>query len=282
MDSNKYIYATLLSTPKYLQGVKALYKSLCKYGKSKHPFVCFCSKDVPQYCIEELKWYGIECVCLPSYSLSTSLLEQVKTNKINHWIFTFDKLFLFGMVQYEKILFLDADMIVLDEISELFDKPHMSAVYAGHFKFPDWVRLNSGCMVLIPNKEVEKGLFDSIYSTINERTALGYDCGDQDVINYYYSTWPNDYELHLSEDYNVFFDWVPEYISKTNSKPKIVHFIGGFKPWMHRTYWREFAYIFRLIKDQRKCLGVYFKYKMLLCKIKFTDKLMKFRSLLKK
>ena len=93
MDSNKYIYATLLSTPKYLQGVKALYKSLCKYGKSKHPFVCFCSKDVPQYCIEELKWYGIECVCLPSYSLSTSLLEQVKTNKINHWIFTFDKLF---------------------------------------------------------------------------------------------------------------------------------------------------------------------------------------------
>lgn len=275
MSQKRYIYATLLSTPGYLQGIKVLYKSLCKYGKLRYPFVCFCSQGLPEHCIEELKWYGIECIRLSSYALEDSTFQEMKSlyssSKVSHWAYTFDKLFLFGMEQYDKIVFLDSDMMVLNDINELFDKPNMSAVQAGRFKYPDWVRLNSGCMVFTPNKDTEKGLFDSILPAINERASQGLECGDQDVINYYFNNWPGQENLHLPQSYNVFFSWLPEYIERYGKSVDIVHFIGGGKPWFYKGSYKEMLYLIGLMRYQQSSAWTYLRYKMLLCKINFTD-----------
>lgn len=56
---SKYIFATLLSTPNYLPGVKMLYRSLKYFGNTKYPFVVFCSSDLPELCMDKLRRIGL-------------------------------------------------------------------------------------------------------------------------------------------------------------------------------------------------------------------------------
>ena len=260
----KKIFATLLSTPNYLSGVKMLYRSLKYSGNTNHPFVCFCSKDLPQYCIDELTTNGIQCIHLEHSALDgIPNITDIKNENYTNWIYTFDKLLLWGMSMYEKIIFLDSDMIVLKQIEELFEHPDMSAVQAGRFKYPDWVRLNSGCIVFSPNMTVLNGLLSTIPHAIEERQKKGYEVGDQDVLNYFFRTWPNDIPLHLDECYNCFFTNLPEYKNYFGKSPKIIHFIGSCKPWMYKGFFGEIIYIYRLLRYKRPCLFPYLYAKFL-------------------
>lgn len=92
--------------------------------------------------------------------------------RYTHWCYTFDKLLLWGMTMYEKIVFLDSDMIVLKNIDELFECQDMSAVQTGRFLYPDWVRLNSRCVVFSPSKATLSGLLASIPLAIEERRGV--------------------------------------------------------------------------------------------------------------
>ncbi|MBQ8628670.1 MAG: hypothetical protein IJ421_04250 [Prevotella sp.] len=149
---SKYIFATLLSTPNYLPGVKMLYRSLKYFGNTKYPFVVFCSSDLPELCMDKLGRIGVKCIRLENSTLNE--ISKINNLRYTHWCYTFDKLLLWGMTMYEKIVFLDSDMIVLKNIDELFECQDMSAVQAGRFLYPDWVRLNSGCVVFSPSKTI--------------------------------------------------------------------------------------------------------------------------------
>ena len=75
-------------------------------------------------------------------------------------------------------------------------------------------------------------LISVIKPACTERIEHGVGFGDQDILNYYYSDWPKQMELHLSELYNCLSSYV-EVISKDYgfNNISIIHYIGVRKIW---------------------------------------------------
>lgn len=242
-----YTFATLLSSSSYIPGVLVLFRSLRKYGNTKFPFLCVCSRNISEKDTDLLEKEGISCK-----RLSKSALENVEipntNNEYSHWNYTFDKLLLWNLVEYDKIVFLDSDMIVLDDIDDLFEKKAFSAVQAGYLQNNSWVRLNSGLIVIEPNPEICRQLIQQLPKTITQFTNKGRSVGDQDVINDFMPDWPEKNDLHLPEGYNLFFKYLTSYHQIFNLEYrkdiKIIHFIGNKKPW-HNT---GLAYLVQLIR----------------------------------
>ena len=61
---------------------------------------------------------------------------------------TFDKLNIFSLVEFEKIVYLDSDLLILENIDNLFNYPHLSCPRDLPFNM---TKFNSGVMVLEPN-----------------------------------------------------------------------------------------------------------------------------------
>lgn len=238
-------YITIATNKKYLPGVMALHISLRQTGTSIPLYVMLLSDLVrsEDALCSKLKDNGIQII---EYSNSVNLPQQLIDNnkhqgelRFNH---TFDKLLVFEQTQFDKIVYIDADMYVLQNLDHLFEKPHMSAVVAGK-EYPGnehWIDLNSGLMVIVPEKGLSQK-FSSIIPEVYDRKKW---CGDQDILQAYYEEWPNRHELHLGEKYGVFANYAHYYESHLGyvyndqiDDPKsvaILHFIGETKPWMQQ------------------------------------------------
>ena len=246
-------YITLLSTESYLPGVLALYESLKRTG-TRYPFVTAISAHIAPEIATGLEAAGIMVRRIPE----TTAIPKDMVESNGHWGHTFDKVHLFGLPGFDKLVYVDSDMIVLENMDELFDKPHMSAVAAGRLVESDSDRLNGGLMVIEPKAKLADGIFATLPKALAEVAAIGGQAiGDQDLINAYYPDWRTTPELQLNQGYNIFQCYLdlhieehgfrlPQQLSKAPGKTgqtiKIVHFIGPRKPWMKgaliRQYWR--------------------------------------------
>jgi hypothetical protein len=120
-----------------------------------------------------------------------------------HWAGVFDKLLVFSLCEFRKIVFIDSDVLVLRNIDELFDKPHMSAVIAdigpGREQVVD---LNAGLMVLEPEPDLTDRLAAALPEAYEQekqwRAAVGRppSMGVQSVINMFWGEWITETELH--------------------------------------------------------------------------------------
>jgi glycogenin len=249
-----HAYCTLLSTESYLPGVLALHESLKRTG-TPYPFATAVSTHLSTDIDRLLEKAGIIVRRIPeSTAIPKDLIESN-----GHWGHTFDKVHLFGLSEFEKLVYVDSDMIVLDNLDELFDKPHMSAVPAGVLVNKDWKRLNAGLLVIEPEDKLADGIFETLPKALEEVAAMGATAsGDQDLINAYYPAWKTTPELQLDQGYNMFqcyldvhieqhgFQLPPPFSTRQPTAPrrpiKIVHFVGPHKPWMKgamiREYWR--------------------------------------------
>ena len=232
-------FVTLLSTANYLPGVLALNESLRRTG-TRYPLLVVLSCDTPQNVETTLVSRNIKV-----FRLKGSLkIPDIHRTSNGHWGNTFDKIQLFGLTDYEKLVYVDSDMMVLQNIDELFEKPHMSAVAAGRMLYPTSVRLNSGLMVIEPADHIPELIAEKLDAAMHQVAQLGVSAvGDQDLINAYYSDWTATTHLHLPDSYNVFQFHIDQYIrekdfslgvfgAKGDKVIKIVHFIGALKPWM--------------------------------------------------
>ncbi len=118
--------------------------------------------------------------------------------------FAFTKIALWRQVQFRKIVYLDADVVVLRAPDELFniDAPFAAAPDVG---WPD--AFNTGVMVISPNM--------GDYWALQTMAASGdsFDGADQGLLNQYYE-----------------HQWEPAY-RHYKSNISMVHFIGKDKPW---------------------------------------------------
>lgn len=263
-------YVTLLSTPNYLDGVLVLALSLKEAG-CHYPLYCMLSPDIDSKVEDTLQSLGIRCRRL----VSPAVMELPDSSGYDfpHWSHTFDKLLVWGLMEFEKVVFIDSDMLVLRNLDHLFDCDAFSAVSAGR-SYPGnghWSTLNSGLMVLVPDKDVEAGLIMMARKVIERAKASDSSVGDQDVIHEYIPGWPQRHDLHLDEGYNVFADFLTWYVRHLGYSPDngsgkpiyVIHFIGKLKPWM-RPGLKEFAwlllmcirnpYYFRAYRSYRKRL----------------------------
>lgn len=255
--SNKNAYATILSTDSYLPGVLALFESIKRTNTKISDFVVIVNQGIKEETINRLKENGIIVKIMPKIEAPQEI--KGKNKLFPHWNNTFDKFNIFNLVEYEKLVYLDSDIYVSENIDELFEKPNMSAVIAGK-SYPSnkhWNELNSGVMVIEPkegiredlikhmekmskrkrilkkpNKQKNKKFFSNI-SLLKMKDKI---CkhiqgmGDQDVLEDFFD-WKNNPQLHLNEQYNVFSNYADYYKKNLGINPKCYHFIGARKPW---------------------------------------------------
>ena len=258
-------YVTLLSSETYLKGVLALDRAL-KAENAMFPLYCVLSESINSDIQKELEKAGIPCL-----RLTRSSVDAVNQDGdfFSHWSYTFDKLQIWGLTQFEKIVFLDSDMLILRNIDHLFECLPFSAVPAGYSSClrEDWLYLNSGLMVIEPDLKVEKELLDLAPGVIKEFRDNGQTVGDQDVIKRYCVGWNKKPELHLDEGYNLFADYLTYYIrkwgyawdSKSGKPISVVHFIGKRKPWMKKSL-RNWLWIIKTTILNPYYLKAYLKY----------------------
>lgn len=247
----KYSYITFLGSDNYLIGTLALIESL-KAVRSKKPIVVLVSNAVSNKTLEVLEKMDIKYIKVKDIKLPKEVSENNKTVNQSQWDKTFGKLYIFGMTDFDKLVFLDSDIFVKENIDELFDKPNMSAVFAGK-SYPgneEWEKsLNSGVMVITPQKGEDERLFTIMEENIDRYGESG--IGDQDIIHMGYPKWSKNPKLEMNEKYNVFALYEPYYVSTVlgNSSIKALHFIGSKKPWNMSFGERKLYLIKRLVKQ---------------------------------
>lgn len=136
---------------------------------------------------------------------------------------TFTKLHCWTLTQYTKCVFLDADILALQNSDELFSQPELSA--ACDVGWPDC--FNSGMFVFVPSQETYDRLIDFA------KTTGSFDGGDQGLLNSFFPSWNR-----LSFVYNMVasaaYTYLPAF-KQFGKGVKLVHFLGSTKPWHGET-----------------------------------------------
>lgn len=240
-----YAYITISTGKSYLLGIMAMYLSLKQTG-TKIPLYAMLPSDLvkeeEKLCVQ-LKENGINII---EYNNSISIPQQLIDNNENHgdrrFSHTFDKLLVFEQTQFDKIVYLDADIYIMHNLDHLFQQPHMSAMIAGK-SYPgneDWVDLTSGIMTIVP----EQGLSARFEKLIPDVISAKGICGDQDILQAYYSDWPQHPELDMGEKYGVIAYYAKYYEKHLGYKytnnvadphsVAVIHYAGEKKPWMQQ------------------------------------------------
>ncbi|HKX19337.1 MAG TPA: glycosyltransferase [bacterium] len=238
-------YVTVLSTDNYLEGVLVLNESL-RLCKSKYGLYVVMGSKVRKSVRDTLAKAGVRMINSQPLNIPEQIrLANLSSDHHRHWAGVFEKLIVFSLCQFRKIVYLDSDLLVIKNIDELFDKPHMSAViadiYPGNHKC---VYLNAGLMVIEPESDLTDRLIELLPNAFESekqwRTAAGrpVSIGVQSVINMFWSEWISRNALHLDHKYNVMADQVDYYRRELDCKWRgpdgihVLHFIGEVKPWM--------------------------------------------------
>jgi glycogenin len=134
----------------------------------------------------------------------------------------FTKINLWKQTQYQRLVYIDADVVAYRAPDELFDLPHAFAA-APDIGWPDI--FNSGVMVLTPN------LGDYYALLAMAERGISFDGADQGLLNMHFQ-----HNFHrLPFTYNVtpsaHYQYVPAY-RHFQSSINMVHFIGRDKPWL--------------------------------------------------
>ena len=227
MENRAYI--TVTTNKDYARGAVVLYESL-KRVNSIYPLYVVIpassqSKDTKDYLLEH-----------NVLTIESEIIDDGVMNLgTSHWKETLFKLQVFQLIQFKKIVFLDTDMIVLNNIDSLMERPNISCVAAGKSLHPEWVDLNSGLMVIEPNKSDYDGLIKSIDKAFVKRQEQNEGFGDQDVIKYYFKDWKAKSECHLPETYNCMLGYAGVMkrrgMIKSIDDINVYHYTGKQKPW---------------------------------------------------
>jgi glycogenin glucosyltransferase len=136
--------------------------------------------------------------------------------------FAFTKIALWRQTQFRKIVYLDADVVALRALDELFDIDASFAA-APDIGWPD--AFNSGVMVISPNM--------GEYWALQTMAATGdsFDGADQGLLNQYFEHRPwQRLKFTYNCTPNAEYQWEPAY-RYYKRDISAVHFIGKDKPW---------------------------------------------------
>lgn len=224
-----YSYVTLVSSNNYLIGALALNESL-KRVKSIYKLTVLLSLDIETYAEFILQRFSIDYLRLKEKIFMSNITFS---NEFSHWVNTFDKLYIFELIQFEKLVFLDCDMLVVKNIDHLFEREHMTAVVSDQINDMSCKELNSGLIVIKP----EFGVLSRMIDLIEVVSAKLNNIGDQDIIRFFYSNWQNENDLKLDLGYNIYFADIELFLKREspllNKIIYVVHFVGIKKPWMY-------------------------------------------------
>jgi glycogenin glucosyltransferase len=215
----------------YTKGLSVLAKSF-QCVKSKYPLYV----AIPQNREAGLREY-INVLGLPVLECDDISLDQnlQNANVVSSWNQTFFKLNIMRLTQFDKIVFVDADMLLLQNIDHLFSYPSLSATTGGKAAHPEYTEFNSGLLVVEPSEKVFAELMGCIDPAIKRKVALCRGYGDQDVFNEYYSDWNRKPECQFDEIYNAEITYLDALMTSKGFRNlrdiAVLHYIGKIKIW---------------------------------------------------
>ncbi|GAA6005138.1 hypothetical protein JCM10207_008519 [Rhodosporidiobolus poonsookiae] len=225
MDPPDCAVVTLVTSDSYLPGALVTLHSLVDVDPNRSRFDSVClttPSTVGHNSIKALE-KSFDVVCGVE-TITTESWEELKLLGRQDLAATLTKLHVFRLTQYRKIIFLDADTLVLRPLSNLFDLPHPFAA-APDQGWPD--AFNSGVFVAEPSQET----FDGLISMMQKRGT--WDGGDQGLLNDFFPNWHR-----LSFTFNVtpsaYYTYAPAY-KRHGQDASVLHFIGADKPWKRGT-----------------------------------------------
>jgi len=223
-----YCFMTYLGTDDFLPGILALNESLIYFNH--YPLIVLVCEDVSQAVIDRLGDKSIDYNIVDR--VEAPLNETVNGRGFEHM---YTKLRIFEMTAWDKVIYLDSDMIVCQNIDTLFIKPHLSAVIAGNLLNPEWCLFNAGLLVIEPDEI----LFRNLINLIGKLPSYE---GDQGLLQMYFSSWPTSPGLHLDQHFNIPVNYIDTYCrlhgfrfqysrSTLKTDISVIHYWGPDKPW---------------------------------------------------
>lgn len=227
---NNYTYMTMLTNDNYVYGVIMLFDSLQKV-KSQYPLTVLVTEDVAEATLEILSQLNISYKQVQSNLLPKNIFENnilINQSKAGQYYNIFTKFEVFNQIEYEKIIYLDADILVLKNLDHLFKKPHMTAAFENEYYNKKNI-FNTGCLVISPSME-EYNKIISFYNDIIQTNNQEF-ISDQSILNSFYSNWKDKIELHLNKYYNIFANQVLDQdLEQIKTNGFFIHFVDR-KPW---------------------------------------------------
>ena len=212
----RYAYFTLVARDKYVDGAVCLYKSL--RDKTQYPLIAMIY-ELSDEAIKKLTDHEIVCRRVQKIESAKAGVGDNKP-RLNDFTYTYTKFHVFGYEEYEKIIYLDSDLIVIKSIDHLFHE--VSDGFAACACTPYWEdRFNSGVMVIRPNQAIFADMM------AKKDTLYTYDGGDQGFLNSYFKKWRK-----LDIKYNAgkrIYSETPDHWARIDHH--VIHFVGG-KPWL--------------------------------------------------
>ncbi|CAI6333696.1 unnamed protein product [Periconia digitata] len=214
------VYCTLLMSDSYLPGAIVLAHSLRDAGTKKKLAALITLDTLSSDTITELR--PLYDYLIPVERIRNPSPSNLYLMGRPDLVFCFTKIALWRQTQFRKIVYLDADVVALRNLDELFDidAPFAAAPDTG---WPD--AFNTGVMALTPDM--------GDYWALKTMAAAGdsFDGADQGLLNQYYEH-KNWHRLSFTYNCtpNAQYQWEPAY-RYYKRDISAVHFIGTDKPW---------------------------------------------------
>ena len=171
--SGRRAFATLVTNEEYGLGALALARSL-RWTGTDAPLLVLATAEAQH--LDELEREGCSVIPVAQPVLSAPFRERhsrdalhraAPFNKGNKPAFhdpidNFCKLELWKLEEYEKIVFIDADSVVVKPIDTLFEFPEFAGAPNLYQDLSDFHRLNSGVFVAEPNRGTYEAFIDAL------------------------------------------------------------------------------------------------------------------------
>ncbi|KAJ5678921.1 hypothetical protein N7462_007165 [Penicillium macrosclerotiorum] len=212
------VYCTLLLSDHYLPGAMVLAHSLRDNGTRARLIALFTPDRLQAATINELRTVYDELI---------PVISVVNDTPANLWLMdrpdliaTFTKIELWRLTQFDRVVYIDCDVVALRAPDELLSLEADFAA-APDVGWPDC--FNSGVMVLRPNMQ------DYYALKALATRGISFDGADQGLLNMHFRDWHR-----LSFTYNCTpsanYQYIPAY-KHFQSTISLIHFIGSQKPW---------------------------------------------------
>ncbi|XP_024965840.1 putative UDP-glucuronate:xylan alpha-glucuronosyltransferase 5 [Cynara cardunculus var. scolymus] len=203
-------YVTVLhSSETYVCGAIALAQSILQTNTTKD-LILLADDSISDKALGGLKTAGWKI----------KLIERIRSphaRKGAYNEYNYSKLRIWQLIEYDKVMFIDADLIVLKNLDEFFSYPQISA--AGNNKY----LFNSGVILVEPSLCMFNGLMEKI------NTLGSYNGGDQGFLNEAFTWW---HRFHSKINHlKIFQDKSNNPRHEIAGDLHTIHYLG-LKPWM--------------------------------------------------
>lgn len=234
-------FVMVVSTDNVLPGLLTLGNSI-KKTSTEADVVVLVTENVCKAVVDEIKNCGLfekvittKKMAPPEdwrnadwqYSWKPSKKKEMSDRLWHAWT----KLSVFRLEDYDTIIYLDLDTIVLRNVDELFDVVSNSAIpFAAA---PDWSRhygfwyFNTGVFVARPCIHFFNEMLEASKTSARDIRFGRTGFAEQPLVNYYFGY--NTFAIPFK--YNAKVTFISDNMRLLLETPKIVHFVGEYKPW---------------------------------------------------